>query len=154
MTALKDAFRRAFDLNVALHLATGLRSKWVRWPMSPTGEDLDLSPVRFKVEGDLHVAYLDLAASPTTMWRELRDQVVADTVAAVRAEKNLKFFGREHGVDYSVLWRAKSGRTVPDSVVALMGKVPQIVLRGPLGESYEGAVTLTTADLGALMVGL
>ncbi len=148
---LRNLYRRAFDLYVAVVEATGVQRKWVRWPASPTPEDLNRTPVVVRELEGQWVAYCDLGSDLVNPWSEFDAMVRSRTSVALAACKNMRDLSRESGVQYSTLWRAKDGRAIPESVIDLMGKVPHVTLLGPHGPIEDKDVVLTRDEAARLL---
>jgi hypothetical protein len=148
---LREVYRRAFDLHVAVMGALGVNPNWTRWPASPTPADLDRTPVSIEREGDRWVAFYDLDSVGGIAWSGFDAHVKSLTMTAIMAHKNLKDLARESGIQYSTLWRAKEGRAVPASVIDYMAKVPSVVLLGPHGPIEDRDVCLSRDEAVGLL---
>lgn len=133
MNNLRTHYRSAFVLVKLLYGRLGLLETWIRWPVSPSAEELDALPVAIHAqgEGEPWAVTLDFTSIGGRHWRDFERKVHADTSAALKGVENLKAFHERIGIAYSTLWRAKEGVAVPESVVEAMGQCPDVVVVVP-----------------------
>jgi hypothetical protein len=99
---------------------------------------LDALPVDIRRQGLGWVVVFDFDSIGGTGWSEFDAKIRSLAMAKLAALPNMRQFARDNGVQYSGLWRAKSGTgRATDRIVDMVGACPDGSVEWPGGATLE-----------------